>query len=330
MYARVVLCASLLATQTVHASPRVLRIASVVPAGTPWARELQAFANEVKERTHEQVTVKLILGGIAGDELRSLERTRAGQLDGLVGAAVCEKLSPTLRVMRLAGMFRSRAEERAVVARLQTRIEREMEDAGFVLLGLASLGADVAMTRRPVSSLDDLRAQKLWFWNDEEVAPRVGAAMGLRVVPLPLDEAAAAYDNGKVDGFMAVPTAALAFQWSIRARYFSRLGFAILPDCIVVDRGPFFRIAVENRNELLAAGAKLSVRSESVTASIDDALLDGLFAKQGMVEVPVTTRLRAEFFAAARAGRDAVQIPADLMKEVTGYLADYRAEHPSQ
>jgi TRAP-type C4-dicarboxylate transport system substrate-binding protein len=328
MYARVVICASLLAAQMAHAEPRVLRIASVVPPGTAWARELQAFAAEVSESTHEQVTVKLVLGGLAGDELRSLERTRAGQLDGLVGAAFCEKLSPTLKVLRLAGMFRSRAEERAIVARLRSRIEQEMEEQGFVVLGLASLGADVAMTRRPVNSLADLRAQKLWFWSDEEVGPKVGAAMGLSVVPLPLTEAAAAYDKGQVDGFMAVPSAALAFQWGIRARYFTRLGFAVMPDCIVVDRGAFLRIAVENRNELLAAGAKLSARSESVTASQDEALLDGLFAKQGMIEVPVTAKLRAEFFAAARAGREAIQIPPDLMKEVTGYLADYRAEHP--
>lgn len=70
------------------------------------------------------------------------------------------------------------------------------------------------------------------------------------------------------------------------------------------------------------------MRFEGVTASQDEALLDGLFAKQGMVEVPVTAKLRAEFFAAARVGRDAIEIQADLMKAVTGYLADYRAEHP--
>ena len=47
--------------------------------------------------------------------------------------------------------------------------------------------------------------------------------MGVHVVPLPLDKARRAYDEARIDGFLALPTAALAFQWSAQANYLSNL-----------------------------------------------------------------------------------------------------------
>src|SRR5262249_12045113 len=140
---------------------------------------------------------------------------------------------------------------------------------GFILLGLASLGADIALTRRPVNTFDDLRAQRLWFWNEDAIGAKTATAMGYKVVPLPLESAAAAYDRGEIDGFVAVPSAALAFQWQARARYYSRLGFGLLPDCVVIARPSYQRLAIDERKGLLAAAAKLSARSENVTATED-------------------------------------------------------------
>src|SRR4051812_32940032 len=89
----------------------VLRMASVVPEGTAWARELKAFSREVAQSTNDEVHVKWYLGGIAGDDIEAGERVRRDQLDGVAaGAWQCERWAPSIYVTRLPGLFRSRDE----------------------------------------------------------------------------------------------------------------------------------------------------------------------------------------------------------------------------
>src|SRR3954467_6995726 len=76
-----------------------LRMGTMAPDGTAWARELNAFARDVDQRTHGQVRIKWYYGGITGDEPGMGERIRRGQLDGAAsGGPLCESLAPSMRV----------------------------------------------------------------------------------------------------------------------------------------------------------------------------------------------------------------------------------------
>src|SRR5206468_969252 len=49
------------------AEPVTLRLATIAPDGTAWAREVRAFNRDVEALTHGQVRFKWYLGAIAGD-----------------------------------------------------------------------------------------------------------------------------------------------------------------------------------------------------------------------------------------------------------------------
>jgi len=68
----------------------VIRMATVVPEGTAWWREIRNFQNVVEKETGGQVRLKIYFGGIAGDELEVGERIRREQLDGAVPIAMDE------------------------------------------------------------------------------------------------------------------------------------------------------------------------------------------------------------------------------------------------
>src|SRR5581483_2060377 len=162
-------------------------------------------------------------GGIAGDEVAALERIRKGQLDGAALSFGCMRIAPSLRVQRLVGLFQNRAEAVYVIDLLRPTVIEELQRSGMVALALGAFGTDILFTRTPVHNLAELRRLKLWIWSlDPVVGPEL-EAMGLKAVPTPLDEAGRAYDDGRIDGFIGVPTAALAFQWSTRVRYFTDL-----------------------------------------------------------------------------------------------------------
>ena len=336
--APVLLLASVLLAGAARAAPGgaddsyTLRLATVAPEGSALARDLKVFADEVANGTAGHVRVHWLWNGVAGDELEQLERIRKGQLDGSgAGQMLCDRIMPSMTITRVPGVFQSRDEANDALNRLQQRLDQEAHAHGFVLLSAPGLGPDVIFTRTPVHSMAELRKLKLWRWDADEVGIATSRAMGLQIVPLPLADAGRAYDEGRVDGFLAVPLAALSFQWSSRARYVTDLRGSYIWGCLVVTQAAFGRLPLAYRQTLQDAAARARERYEDVGKRSDEALLGGLFAKQGARSVPVSDSFRAEYMAAARdaRAREATRfLPRELIDRVMQMLADYRLERP--
>jgi TRAP-type C4-dicarboxylate transport system substrate-binding protein len=312
---------------------RRLRLATAAPDGTAWAREFRAFARDVEAATSGKVQVKWYFGGIAGDELQVGDRIRRDQLDGTASAGMfCQKLAPSARLIRLPGLFESRNEAVYVHGRLTPILTQEFAKEGFAYLGGPNLGPDVLFTRDPVRSFEDLRRLKLWRWEIDAASILAANGMGLSSVPLNLEAAIQAYDEGRVDGFFAIPSAALAFQWATRARYLTDLEMSFMSGCLLVASRAFDSLTIDQQHAVRAAGAKAIARVTEVSAILDDQLLKTLFAKQGMHPVAVTRELRDSFRAAATDVRRRIGdqlAPNGVMATVQHALDEYRAQHSS-
>ena len=59
-----------------------LKIATLSPEGTGWMIELRAAAKAIRERTQEEVKLKIYPGGVMGDDKAVLRKLRVGQLHG--------------------------------------------------------------------------------------------------------------------------------------------------------------------------------------------------------------------------------------------------------
>jgi TRAP-type C4-dicarboxylate transport system substrate-binding protein len=314
------------------ADPMTLRLASVGPEGTHWARELHSFAREIESATRGQVRVKWYMGGIAGDDPHELERVRHGQLDGVGGSTVCEMLAPSLAVLRVVGLFRSREEVAFVLGKLGPTLEQEFVKSGFHSLANSVFGSEVLFSQKPVRSMADFRALRWWTWSAfnvdriwQDTMPLLGVRSSLAT---PIEQLASDLGQGRVDGFVAVPSVALAYQWTTLVPYVTELDTAMLPACLVVSTAALDPLPLEEQQAIRAAGAKLRVRWNDTTATLDRALLDGLLQKQGMKRVPVSPELRKEFYAAAQAAREKLGerlVPAALLARVEQLLAEFRA-----
>ena len=320
-----------LLVSTVHAEPQqVLRIGTLCPEGTSWARELHAFIRNVESATNGRVALKIYFGASAGDEPEQLERISRGQLDGIIGGVGCERIVPSLRLVRLPGLFQDRDEAATIMNALHPQFEKEANAAGFVMTGTTGLGPDVYFTTRPVHSMSELRKMKLWRWNIDEVGIATSRVMGLNIVATEIDKTTQAIVSGEVDGVTAIPLAALAWQWSARARYVTDLRGSYLWGCMLVKTSSFDRMLPDDRVAFRAAAAQLSARMEVVGRMQDEELLSGKYRVQGAIPVPVSNAFRTEYFAAARDARERLgerYVSRELLDRALRMLADYRAEH---
>jgi TRAP-type C4-dicarboxylate transport system substrate-binding protein len=307
-----------------------LRMAAIAPDGTAWARELKAAAREVGTDTNGEVEIKWYLGAIAGDESEAIERIKRGQLDGVAGASFCERLSPSLRVLRIPGLVRNRDEGRYVISRLRRYFPEEFAQAGFVELFVEPFGSETFFSRTPITSLKELRASKAWVWGLAETLLRNLRWMELNIVSMPLAEAGRAYEENKFDVFVSVPTAMLAYQWLSRVRYYTPLNIALLPGCAVVAQRAFDSISVDAQKNLRAAIAKMALRFDDVGRTQDEDLLGSLLEKKGIKRVSVSAAFQKELFDAARQARShETEVPRALIEQAEGWLEEFRAHGPA-
>jgi TRAP-type transport system periplasmic protein len=315
---------------TAAADPLIIRMATIAPQGSGWAREFSAFARDVEATTHGSVRMKLYFSGIAGGDIEVVDRIRRDQLDGAIGSESCIRLGPSMRVTRIFGLFQSREESGYVLTRLKPILDEEFARSGFVNLGEATLGPEILFTRTPVHNMADLRKTTLWIWSLDESLAVQSPALGLHVVATPLEEATRAFDEHKVDGFVAVPSAALAFQWSAQARFLEDLRLSYREGCLFMSNRSFDALPLDVQEAIRSAAAKLRVRMDDLERRQDDELVGGLFNRQGLTTTPVDERFRSEFFDLAREMRTrlgATLVPPRLMEQVLSWLADYRAMH---
>jgi TRAP-type C4-dicarboxylate transport system substrate-binding protein len=309
--------------------PVTLRLAAIAPDGTAWARELKAFAREVESLSGGELKIKWYLGGIAGDELTALDRVRHGQIDGEAGAIFCQRLAPSVRVIRVVGLYQSRDEAIYVLSRLKPVLDEELRKAGFANLGEGVFGMDVLFSRRPVRALADLTDGSYWVWNVDSVWQATLPALGVKMTATSLDELPAVYQKGAIDGFFAMPSAALAFQWSTLARYVTPVGASILPACVIVANAALDPLPVEQQQLVRGAAAKFMARFNETSHELENELMNGLFERQGLTKVPLTPQLHDELGAAARSVRHKIadqQLPPGLLASVEKMLDEYRAQ----
>ena len=243
---------------------------------------------------------------------------------------MCAEVMPSLRILQFPGLFQNADEAKYVVNQFSATLAAEAEQAGLSNLGASPVGSGVYLGRRRVGSMAELRNVRIWVWDAERLQVALLREMGLQIVPSPVDRAGRELEAGHTDGFWAVPTAILAFQWWTQASFLIDLRSEYLFGCLLVANRVFSGIAPEDQRQIRAASAQLADRFDEVSRQQERALLSGTFQHQGVTVIEPSEKFRAEFFAAATAARDRIGpklVPKELIQRVLGLLADYRGEH---
>src|SRR5258706_14417945 len=128
--------------------------------------------------------------------------------------------------------------------------------------------------------------------------------MGIKAVPTPVEDAARAYDDKKHDGFLSIPSAALAYQWSTQAHYFIDLHAGFLPGCLTISNAAFDGLPLEAQRAVRQASARFIAHFAEIGREQSDQLVNGLFEKPGLHKIDPSPAFREEFFATAQKARE--------------------------
>ncbi|HAL92446.1 MAG TPA: hypothetical protein DCM68_05410 [Verrucomicrobia bacterium] len=216
---------------SVHAASAqvTLKLATLAPEGSIWMQAIHDAKTEIEAVTAGAVKLKIYPGGIMGSEKDVLFKIKTGQLQGggFMGYAI-GKICPDSSAMMFPMAFRNYDEVDQALEKMRPFLDGNARANGYETMGWTEVGFSYAYGMKPLSSLDDLRATKVWGL-DSPMLIELLAAAGISSIPANVTDVLTALQTGSLESVFGPPTAAIAVQWHTKVRYYNtmRLTYAM-------------------------------------------------------------------------------------------------------
>lgn len=260
LVALVALCV-LATTAPLASAATTLKFASLAPQKSTWTKIFKKIKKEVATNTNGELNIELFVGGVQGDEKEVVEKMRTGQLQmAAITAVGLAKIVPDALIFQLPGLFENPAQLDMVRNKVGPDIEKQMEAAGFVLLGWGDVGLYYLYTQSAVKSPSDLSKVKMWVWSDDPIAQSLVKQAGGKGVPMGVPSVTAALANGKVNGYYTGPLAAASLRWYNRSTHMMAHPLSMGIGAIIVSKKAFDALTPEQQTVLREVGSLWSGR----------------------------------------------------------------------
>jgi TRAP-type C4-dicarboxylate transport system substrate-binding protein len=309
---------------------QVIKLGSLAPADSPWDKALLKIALEWQTISRGRVTLKVYSGGIAGDEPDMIRKMRINQLQAaaMTGSGL-GKIHPNLLVYQLPFMARDDEELQYLFDRLRPRLEKEIQEKGFVLLAFTRSGWLRFFSKTKMLTPEDMAKLKFFVMEGSPEVDQAWKEMGFHIVPLPANDAFAGLQSGMVDVFTASPLTAAALQWFALAPNMTDFNWSPLTGALVITSQAWRRIPAELRSELQKAAEGAL---EGLTGEVEkvEAQAIEIMKKNGLIIHKVTPAQLEQWQKLVENGLKILldnPISADIYEEARGILEEYRRAH---
>jgi TRAP-type transport system periplasmic protein len=216
-----------------------------------------------------------------------------------------------------------------VRARMDPLLLEGLARNGVIGFGLVEGGFAYLMSSSPVRRIADLKAEKMWAPEGDEITPALYKAAGVAPVVLPLADVYTGLQTGLVTGVGMSATGAIALQWYTKTKYLTDVPVYYTAGMLVLDRRAYERLSPADRDVVRGVLTPAFEKLDRASRRDDDAARAALknqgieFVRPDAAAMQEFERVAAE--ARAEIARKGFYTPA-LLQELEGHLRDFRAK----
>jgi len=311
----------------------ILKMATIQPRGTALMKTMERYRAEVIEKTNNEVDFKWYWGGVQGDEDDVLRKIRMKQLHGaaVLGHGLGQ-IVPAVRVTEIPYVFWNRDEVTYVRNRLKDTMNKMFEDKGYVILGWCELGFVYNFSTVPVTTVEKLRKQKVWVWQDDPILNLYYNQLGVKPIPISVPDVMTSLSANLINYAGASPHPAVTMRWYTKFKYMYDLPVLHLVAGIFVTKDMFDRISPESQKKIMEIGKKYYEEAiESSRAQNDECIM--LLRKEGLQiihsgDTEMNLKFVSEIGRKTREGLVGKLYSRELLDRALALLEEYRKAHP--
>ncbi len=326
---RYLLLGALALSSQLQAAP--LRIATNAPDGL-YLREMKAAGEAIKTQTQGRVELKFFPGGVQGtDAATVLRKIKLGQLQGgAFSGTELAAISNDAAIYGLPFFFKSKAEFDYVVAKTLPLVQASYAKGGFVVPGFCGGGFAYLLSTKPLSSLDQLKATKVWLPAGDPIAEVGFKITGAPTVQLTIADVYASLQTGGIETVGGPLPAIIAFQWHTKVKHLADVPLSATTGLIAFDKRVIDKLSAADQAILNTEMAKAFKRQND--SNFDDGAARAALIKQGIqvntpnAEQAIAWQAVGEKSLAELKARNTFT-PA-VLDAVLAARAEYRAKNP--
>ncbi len=270
-----------------------LKLASLLPEGTEWDRNLKSMASDWSDISNGRVKVKIYAGGIAGTEPDVIRKMRFGQIDmAVLTAAGMTAINPDSFALSIPFLLENEDELDFVLDKIAPDFEQGFQDEGFIVLSWAKSGWINIFSRTPVSTPDELRSLKFAASIAQPGIPEAFTQMGFRVVPMDINDFIMGLQSGMIDAFYNAPMAAASYQWFALAPNMMDLKLSPVIGGIIISERAWKKVPDRFHAEMIEAAREMAAGFYSEALQLEQRAV-GVMLENGL-QINETTPQEAE------------------------------------
>jgi TRAP-type C4-dicarboxylate transport system substrate-binding protein len=255
------LVAALACAAAVHGqSTTTIKLATQAPLGSSWHKALGDMGAEWETKTAGRVKLTVYPGGIQGSEEATIRMMRPGvdQLQAnLLMAPGLSGIDDAFSVFGLPFFFESDAEGQHVLQRLAPMLEKRLDAKGYKLLSWGSGGWVQLFSKKPIATLADVKAAKLFTTLGDDRAVQWYKSNGFNPVALNASDIKPqlTLTTGMIDAAPMPAYPALLLRLFDNAKYMLDVRVAPLFGALVMTNEAWNKLSAADK-QVVAASAK--------------------------------------------------------------------------
>jgi len=242
-----------------------VKMATQAPINSSWHKALQDMGAEWEAKTSGRVKLTIYAGGTQGSEEATIRMMRPGvdQLQAnLLMVSGLATIDEGFNVFGIPFFFQSDAEGQYVLEKLTPMLEKRLEAKGYKLLAWGSAGWVQLFSKKPLRTLADIKAAKLYTSQGNDRMVQWYRANGFNPVALNANDIPAQLKltTGMIDAAPSPPYPALLLQIFRDAKYMLDVRFAPLYGALILTNEAWNRIEPNDRPIVVAAAKNTEKR----------------------------------------------------------------------
>jgi TRAP-type C4-dicarboxylate transport system substrate-binding protein len=308
----------------------VIKIATLSPPGSTEMKLLREGGAAVAERTEGRVEFKFYPGGVMGDDKAVLRKIRVGQLHGAVlTSGGLNQVYPDIELYSLPMIFNNLDEVDRIRQNMDGELMTGLRGKGYVGFGIAEVGFAYAMSKTPVLTVEEVRAQKVWIPVGDSGAELAVTAFGISPIPLSIADVLAGLQTGMINGVAIPPVGAIALQWHTQLKNVFDLPLLYVYGLLTIRDRQFDKLAEADQQVVSEVMSDVVAQVNTQNRKDHQRAVEALKAQGLRWSVPSAAEVSRWQSMADTASATMVAegvISKALFETLQGHLADYRAQ----